>query len=69
MSLQHQYIPYIYPSQMVDNRSYPVNIQGYEGDRYFSIYIWRSSTIFMPMAFNVHLLWMEEGEFLECHPI
>ena len=44
----------------------PINFQGYEGGRYFSVYTRRSTTLFRPMDFNVHLLWMEEGWFLEC---
>ena len=29
----------------------------------------RSTTIFRYISFNVHLLWMEEGRFLEFHPL
>ena len=37
----------------------PINIQGYEGGRYFFVDTRRSTTIFRSMAIDFHLLWME----------
>ena len=65
----HRHIPTLSPSQMVDNCYSPINIQVYEGGRYFSVGIWISTTLFSSMVFNVHLLCMKEGRFLECHPL
>ena len=65
----HQYIPTLSPSKMVANFSSPINVQGYKGVRYCSVDILRSTTIFSSMDFNVHLIWMEEEGFLECHPL
>ena len=44
-----------------------INVQGYEGGIYFSVDTIISTTLFGSMAINFHLLWMEEGVFLECH--
>ena len=65
----HQHIATLSPSQMVDDYSSPINIQGYEGGRYCSVGISISTTLFKSMAFNFHLLCMKEGRFLECHPL
>ena len=65
----HQHIPTLYPFQMVENCSSPINVQGYERGIYSLIDIWISTTIFMSMAFNVHLIWMEEGWFGGFHPL
>ena len=64
----YQHIYTLSPFQMVRNCSSTINIQGYEGDRYFSLYTRRYTTIFRSMAINVHLICMEELLFLECHP-
>ena len=63
----HRHIPTISTSQMFDNSSSTINVQGYEEGRYCSIGTWGSTTLFRSMAFNAHLLWMEKGRFLECH--
>ena len=47
--LLHRHIPTLPPSQMVDNCSFPINIQGYEGGRYLSVGIWISTTLFRSM--------------------
>ena len=65
----HWYISTLYYSQMVENISYPINVQDYEGGIYFFVEIWISTTLFRSMAFNIHLLWMEEGGILESHPL
>ena len=65
----HRHIITLSTSQVIENRSSLVNFQAYEGGRYCSVYIWRSTTIFRSMAFNAHLIWMEEGIFWGCHPL
>ena len=47
----------------------PPKYRAMKGGRYCYIYMWISTTLFRYMVFNVHLLWMEEGGFLECHPL
>ena len=64
----HWHIPKLSSSHMVENSSSATNVQGYVGGRYFSFDIWISTMIFRYMAFNVHLLWMEEGGFCSVTP-
>ena len=64
----YQHVTTLSPSKIIKNSSSPINVQGYEGFRYLFIYICISTTIFRSMDFNVYLLGMEEGGFLECHP-
>ena len=65
----HQHIPKLFPSQMVENCFSTINVQVFEGGRYFFVETSRSTTLFRSVTFNVHLIWMEKGGFLECHPL